>query len=78
MKAINPKNQANVNKAISWLTKYNALETRRALIGDNLGEETTEYKKADRKCINAWNKFDDYMSELPKNQQKLIYKSELY
>jgi len=76
MKAINPKNQALVNKAIQWLEKHNAFNDQRN-IADDIGDEKA-YNKLDKKCESSYDKFLEYMEELPKNQQNLIYKSDLY
>ena len=74
MKAINPKNQTILNKATNWLEKHNSFNDAR----DTLEENTKEYKKIDEKCLNSFDMFLEYMSQLPKNQQKIIYKSNLY
>ena len=76
MKAINPKNQALVNKAISWLTKHNEYNDKRTLAYDN--DNIVAAVQLDKKCEQSYDKFLEYMEELPKNQQELIYKSDLY
>jgi predicted esterase YcpF (UPF0227 family) len=74
MKAINPKNQSTVNKAINWLEKHNNFNDVR----DTLEEYTKEYTKIDNKCLHSFDMFLEYMSQLPKNQQEIIYKSNSY
>lgn len=72
LKAINPKNQSLVNKAIKSLEiyyKWNDLRDRAEAI-DNM----REYNKIDTKCRNAFDKYLEYYDELPKNQQKEIDK----
>jgi hypothetical protein len=73
MKAINPKNQSLVNKAISWLVKYERYNDLRD-IADGDGDDKA-YKAADKLCQNSWDKYLGYMEELPKNQQKAIEKA---
>ena len=74
--SITPKNQAMVNRAVNWLIKYNDLDNQRNIANSN-GDEKL-YNKLDRKCENAFDKYLDYMSELPKREQAQIEKSELY
>ena len=76
MKAINPKNQTIVNRAIQWLKKYNEADTLRNL-ADSEGD-VKAFDKYEKECEKAFNKYLDYVSELPKNQVKAIEKSELY
>ena len=76
MKAINPKNQTKLNKAIQWLKKYNEADTLRNL-ADGEGD-VKAFNKHEKECEKAFNKYLDYVSELPKNQVKAIEKSELY
>lgn len=79
--SITKKNQSMVNKAVNWLIKYNEFNTQRDFISDNLECEEDEYKEwksINRKCENSFDKYLDYMSELPKREQTQIYKSELY
>lgn len=76
MKAINPKNQANVNKAIAWLEKHNRADILRN-VADGEGDQKA-FNKHDRECEKTFDRFMDYMAELPKNQQKAIEGSDLY
>lgn len=76
MEAINPKNQSLVNKALQWLKKYNDADNLRNN-ADGEGDEKA-YRKYDRECERAFDKFLEYMSEMPKNQQSAIYKSKIY
>ena len=76
MKAINPKYQSIVNKCVSWLEKYNEYNTQRDIADDN-GEEKL-WKKWDRKCEHAYDKYLDYAYELPKRELEQIEKSDLY
>jgi hypothetical protein len=79
--AINPKNQSLVNKATAWLVKYNkANDQRNDADADlnNIGGTHKIYDKYDRLCEKTFDKFLEYMDELPKGQQKAIYNSELY
>ena len=76
MEAINPKNQTTVNKAIQWLEKYNRADILRN-VADGEGNEKA-FNKHDMECEKSFNKYLEYISELPKNQVKAIEKSELY
>ena len=76
MKAINPKNQAKVNKAIYWLKRYNELNDLRNFADDN--EDQKSFDKLDTLCAKAFDKYLDYREELPKNEILAIEKSELY
>lgn len=78
MKAINPKNQATLNKAIQWLTKYNAYNNQRDVIDNNEGDDTTAWRRINKKCEDSFDKYLDYCYDLPKGQVKAIEKSELY
>ena len=76
MEAINPKNQTTVNRAIQWLEKYKRADILRN-VADGEGNEK-EFNKHERECEKTFNKYLDYISELPKNQVNAIEKSELY
>ena len=76
IKAINPKNQSKVNKAISWLTKYNLANDQRD-IADGNGDEKA-FNKLDTKCQNAFDKYLCACDDLPKNQIKAIENSIYY
>ena len=74
--AINPKNQGLVNKACKWLVKHNNYNRLRD-IADGSGD-LKAYNKYDQKCQDSFNKFLEYLEDLPKGQQKAIEKSDLY
>jgi hypothetical protein len=76
LQAKNKKHQANFKKAINWLIKYNSFNDIRN-IAEGDGNEK-EYNRVNKKCENSYDKFLDYMEELPKYEQNKIYKSELY
>jgi hypothetical protein len=65
-----------VNRAVYWLEKYNFANDRRN-DADNNGDEKM-YRKYDRLCEKAWEKYEDYTSELPSREVAQIEKSELY
>ena len=75
IKAIHPKHQSMVNKATKWLIKYNALNDIRDSQEDELSKE---WRQANKKCEDAWDKFCEWLDELPKREQENITKSELY
>tara|TARA_R110000744_G_scaffold40521_1_gene91943 strand:- start:2190 stop:2426 length:237 start_codon:yes stop_codon:yes gene_type:complete len=74
--AITKKNQPTVNKATSWLIKYNTANDLRDLADGN--DDTKAFSKHNRTCEKAFDKYLEYMEELPKREQKQIEKSELY
>jgi len=74
MKAINSKNQTTLNKAINWLEKHNGFND----IRETMEEYTREHTRMNNKCLHSFDMFLEYMSQLPKNQQEIIYKSNLY
>ena len=76
MKAINPKNQANVNKAIYWLKRYNKLDELRNFADGN-GDEKS-FTKLDSACAKAFDKYLEYCDALPMREVKAIEKSALY
>lgn len=74
--AINKTHQAKVNRACAWLSKYNALNDLRD-IADNDGDDKA-YRKLDRQCANAFDRYLDIVDELPSREKDNIEKSELY
>lgn len=74
--AINKAHQSKVNRACAWLSKYNSLNDLRD-IADGEGNEK-EYRKLDRQCANAFDKYLDILDELPSREKNNIEKSELY
>jgi|14_taG_2_1085336.scaffolds.fasta_scaffold39518_2 hypothetical protein len=76
LQAKNKKHQVNFKRAINWLIKYNSFNDLRN-IAEGDGNEK-EYNRINKKCENSYDKFLDYMEELPKYEQNKIYKSELY
>ena len=76
MKALNKKHQSKVNKAITWLTKHNlANDQRDKAEGD--GDEKM-YNKYNKICEKTFDKYLEFISELPSREIKQIEKSELY
>ena len=76
IKAINKKHQTRVNKACQWLAKHNEFDRQRNEadgLGDNLG-----WTKANRNCERTFDKFLEYIEELPKREADRIYNSDLY
>ncbi len=72
MKAINPKNQTIVNRCLKAIERYNQMNDLRDAAEDSGNER--EYRKYDRACQEAFDRYLTYMDELPKNQQKEINK----
>lgn len=81
IKSITPKNQPLVNKAVKWLIKHNDFNIIRDYISDNLDCEeydSKEWRQINRKCETSFDKYLEYIDELPKREVKNIEKSELY
>lgn len=76
IKIINPKNKTIVKRAVEWLKKYNEFDNQRN-IADGNGDEKM-WSKLNNKCEMSYDRFVCLMEELPKNQQKIIYNSNLY
>jgi hypothetical protein len=72
------KNQVNLNRAIKWLEKYNAFNILRDEIEGQQENETSEWRRINKKCEDSFDKYQDYCNELPAYQVKLIENSELY
>ncbi len=74
--ALNKKHQKQVNKAYKYLAKYDQNNTLRDHAeGD---EDEKAFKKYDRICIDAFDKYLDALAELPKREadriEKIYYK----
>ena len=76
IKAINPKHQAMVNRAMRHLMKYNVANDQRDAASDT--DDYVAYAKAHKKCCNHFDKFLDCMAELPKREQEQIEASPAY
>lgn len=74
--AVNAKNQKAVNKAVKFLIAYNSLNDLRDK-ADNEGNEK-EYRKLDRKCEMAFDKYQESIWDLPKREISKIETSPLY
>jgi len=73
--SITPKNQSLVNKAVNWLNKYDAYNAQRDLISDSLeGDESDskEWRQINKKCEVSFDKYLDYLCDLPKREQDNI------
>lgn len=76
LQAIKPKNQGKVNRVLNWLIKHNDFNNQRD-IADGDGNEKL-YNKLNTKCENTYDKFLEYLEELPKYEQNQILKSKFY
>jgi hypothetical protein len=76
IKAINKKNQVRVNRAVRALISHNKYNDLRDIAEGN--DDEKELRKYNRLCEKTFDTFLDHMWYLPKNQQNVIYKSELY
>jgi|11_taG_2_1085331.scaffolds.fasta_scaffold01318_17 hypothetical protein len=82
VKAINQIHQSKVNRAIRWIEKYNKANNQRDIASDNNEKDHDEdcviWRKHNRECEKAFDKYEDCISELPSREVKNIEKSELY
>jgi len=81
MIAINKKHQSNVNKALSWINKYDDYNDQRDEIEnaqENSWSYTTEWNRINKKCETAYDKYLDYCSLLPKQEIKGVDKASRY
>lgn len=81
MKAKTKANQSNLNKAVSWLAKYNAFNSQRDIISGNLECEeydSKEWRRINKKCEDSFDKYEGYCYYLPNYEVTRIEKSELY
>tara|TARA_B110000977_G_scaffold199666_1_gene287734 strand:+ start:387 stop:650 length:264 start_codon:yes stop_codon:yes gene_type:complete len=80
--AINKKHQSLVNKAVAWDIKYEYANTQRDFASDNTlcdyVEDDPTWRKWDKQCERASDKYEDYLSELPKGEQKNVTKQLQY
>lgn len=74
--ALNKKHQKQVNKAYKYLEKYDQNNTLRDQADDQ--DDQKSFKKYDRICIDAFDKYLDALAELPKREadriEKIYYK----
>lgn len=76
LKAINPKHQKAVSKAVKALTTYNTYNTLRDK-ADGEGDDKA-FRKYDRMCESSFDKYLKIVTELPKREKDAIEKSEIY
>jgi hypothetical protein len=73
--AITRKNQAQVNKAVKYLVKYNELNDLRNIADANANEK--EYNKYERQCGKAFDNYLEAICDLPKREiaqiEKVLY-----
>jgi CRISPR/Cas system CSM-associated protein Csm4 (group 5 of RAMP superfamily) len=74
--ALNKKHQKQVGKAYKYLAKYDQNNTLRDQADDQ--DDQKAFKKYDRICIDAFDKYLDALAELPKREadriEKIYYK----
>jgi len=74
MKAISPKNQTIVNRCIKAMARYSELNDLRDKAYDSEAKQS-EINKYERLCAEAYDRYLNYLYELPKGQQKAIEKN---
>ena len=78
MEAKNSINKKAFNSAIRALKKYNELDNKRNEIDAEFGDDCKQYERIDRKCQDAFDKYECWCDELPAYEVKRIENSELY
>ncbi len=78
MEAKNSINKRAFNAAIRALVKYNQLDNQRNEIDGEFGYDSKQYERIDRKCQDAFDKYQCWCDELPAYEVKRIETSELY
>ena len=77
--ALNPKHQSLVNKVVAWDTKYELANDQRTLAHDltecDFEDEDKTWRKWNRACENAFDKYITYFEDLPKREQLNITKT---
>lgn len=77
--ALNPKHQSLVNKVVAWDTKYELANDQRTLAYDltefDFEDEDKTWRKWNRACESAYDKYLTYFEELPKREQLNITKT---
>lgn len=71
-KAISPKNQKTINRILKLHMTYELYNRARDNAYDN-GDEKA-YNKLNNQCERQWDKLSDLVYELPKTEQKRIWK----
>ena len=78
MEAKKSTNNKAFNLAIKALIKYNQLDVQRNEIDGEFGYDSKQYERIERKCQNAFDKYECWCDELPAYEVKRIEQSELY
>ena len=64
---------------MQWLTKYNTFNDQRTLLKDTseaeFVEDTTPWRRINKKCEDSFDKYMDYRYELPNLDVKTIEKA---
>jgi hypothetical protein len=76
--AKNKKNQTQFNKCVRALERYNELNDMRNKVEDTGDEFNYQLRRLNRMCENQFDKFQAYLEELPKYEQKKITNSNIY
>ncbi len=79
VQAINPKHQTSVNKCVQWMEKYEKANDMRNMAEDNTEcdylEDDKEWRKWNRQCERAYDKYLDYTYDLPKRELDKVEKA---
>ena len=78
MEAKKSTNNKAFNLAIKALIKYNQLDVQRNEIDGEFGYDSKQYERIERKCQDAFDKYECWCEELPAYEVKRIENSELY
>ena len=82
MKAINKRHQSLVNRAVKWIEKYNKANDQREIASGinekQYDDECSIWRKYNRQCEKAFDKYLDCLYELPRREVAQIEKADLY
>jgi hypothetical protein len=82
VQSINPKYQSLVNKAVAWDIKYEFANEQRDIAYDNTeydyAEDDKVWRKWNKQCEKAYDKYLDLLDELPKRERTNVEKQLQY
>ena len=82
MKAINKRHQSMVNRAVKWIEKYNKANEQRdialELMRSSMTKNAPIWRKYNRLCERAFDKYLECLYELPRREVAQIEKADLY
>ena len=82
VKSINPKYQSLVNKAVAWDVKYEFANDQRCIAENDREcdyvEDDKLWRKWNKQCEKAYDKYLEFIDELPKRERTNVEKQLQY